>query len=262
MNAEKEKMPVLFIGHGSPMNAVLTNGYTKDMTVLGSGLPKPSAILVVSAHWLTDGTHITSSADPKQIYDFYGFPEELYKIKYPCRGSLEAAASIKKALSGIEAELSDKWGIDHAAWTVLKYLFPEADVPVVELSLDIKKPGRYHYETGAKLRRLREEGVLIIGSSDTVHNLRMMDFNDINAEPYDWAIEFDSKIKAAILGREHQNIVEHSKMGRSAELSVPTMDHYLPLLYVLGASDEKDHISFPHDSIQGRSISMMCVKFE
>ena len=254
-------MPVLFIGHGSPMNAVLMNDYTGDMTVLGRSLTKPAAILVVSAHWLTNGTYITSSEKPLQIYDFYGFPEELYNIKYPCPGSAAAASSVKQALSGFGAELTEKWGIDHAAWTVLKYLFPKADVPVIELSLDIKKPGRYHYEIGRELKRLREENILIIGSGDTVHNLSMMDFSDINAGAYDWASEFDAKIKAAILNRDHEKIVDHSKMGRSAELSVPTMDHYLPLLYVLGASDDNEAVSFPHEGIQGRSISMMCVKF-
>ncbi len=258
----KEKMPLLFIGHGSPMNAVLINDYTKSMSVLGTALPRPAAILVISAHWLTNGTYITSSDKPKQIYDFYGFPQELYNIKYPCGGSLEASVYIKNALARFGAELSEEWGIDHASWSVLKYIFPKADVPVIELSLDMKKPEKYHYEMGRELRKLRENGILIIGSGDTVHNLRMMDFDDINAKPYDWAIEFDKNIKTAILNHDHEKIIDYKKMGKSAELSVPSTEHYLPLLYVLGASENNEKISFPHESIQGKSISMLCVKFE
>lgn len=259
---ENIKMPVLFIGHGSPMNVAADNDYTKSLSKLGKSMQRPRAVLVVSAHWLTEGTFVTASAAPEQIYDFFGFPQKLYGIKYPCAGSPATAASVIDALSEFGAEADNEWGIDHAAWAVLFHMYPAADIPVIEVSIDIEKPPERHFEIGKKLRRLREEGVLIIGSGNIVHNLGKMDFQNTDAAAYDWASEFDGAIKSYIENREFDKINGYKNLGRAAKLSAPTPEHFYPLLYALGASDKADQVSFPHEGIQNASISMRSVMFQ
>jgi 4,5-DOPA dioxygenase extradiol len=249
-----EKMPVVFIGHGSPMNIIMDNDFTKSLVKLGSELPKPDAILVVSAHWLTEGTFVTCETNPVQIYDFYGFPRELYEYRYPAKGSSEAANETIQALRKCKVKCG-KWGLDHASWAVLKFVYPEADVPVVELSLSVGMPAKFHYEMGRSLHALREKGVLIIGSGNIVHNLWKI-APETNADPYDWAVQFDALAKELILSGEHRKLIEYEKLGKNARLSVPTNDHYLPMLYILALQDKGDGVTFTHEGIQNGSVSM------
>ncbi|MBU3113926.1 4,5-DOPA-extradiol-dioxygenase [Clostridium lacusfryxellense] len=254
-----EKMPVLFIGHGSPMNAVLSNEYTEAISKSTENIPRPEAILVISAHWETDGTFITSSDSPEQIYDFYGFPKELYDIKYKPTGSKKYAQIVADELKELGVKLTEKWGIDHGAWSVLRHMYPKADIPVFQMSLNRLKDEQYHYNLGKKLSKLRDKGILIIGSGDIVHNLRIMDY-DTFALPFDFATEFDNYISGSIEHREHENIIAYQKLGESAKLSVPTKEHYLPLLYIAGLQEESDEVNFIYKGIQNGSISMTSIK--
>jgi 4,5-DOPA dioxygenase extradiol len=248
-------LPALFIGHGSPMNIIADNRFTSDMADLGTQLPVPKAILVVSAHWLTKGTFITSSSSPEQIYDFFGFPPKLYKFKYLSPGSPQAAAMIIET-AGKEQVIADpERGIDHAAWAVLKHIYPGADIPVLELSLDVSRPPQYHFETGQKLKELRNHGILVIGSGNLIHNLREVDFND-NAKPFDWAEEFDSLIKKTLEKKDFETLINYDRLGRYAGRAIPYFDHYLPMLYTLGMMDKNEKPLFVHESIQNGSISM------
>lgn len=258
------KMPVLFIGHGSPLNLVLDNGFTRSLAEWGKRLPRPRAIMVVSAHWLTDGTFVTCMERPRTIHDFYGFPEELYTITYPSPGAPAAAAFVTGAVQRARVGCDYNWGLDHASWAVLRHLFPAADIPVFELSLDYSfndwhpKPLQYHYDLAAELAALRRRGVLIIGSGNIVHNLSLIDFRNMGAEPFAWAVEFDERVKEHLLGGNHRELLSLRSLGESAPLAVPTLDHYLPMIYTLALQERDEPLTFTHEGFQNRSISMRC----
>ncbi len=254
-------MPVLFIGHGSPMNIVLDNGYTQSLIRVAKDIPKPRAILVISAHWLTDGTYVTCTATPKTIYDFYGFPEELYSISYPSPGAPKEAQLAIDTVKSARVKCGN-WGLDHAAWAVLRHMYPDADIPVFEMSLDYSpynswtpKPLRYHYQLASELAPLREKGVLIIGSGNIVHNLGLLDF-DIDAEAFDWATRFDESVKQALVSRDHEQLMDYPSLGDDAAFAVPTMDHYLPLIYAIGLQNKGDGLRFVFEGFQHGSVSM------
>ena len=250
-------MPVLFVGHGSPMNIIQNNAYTQSLQKLGTTLPKPDAILVISAHWLTRGTFVCDASQPQQIYDFYGFPEALYNIKYRPPGSPSIAHVIAKELTTHNIQLDHTWGLDHASWAVLKHLYPAADIPVLEMSLDVTKNEEDHYMLGKRLAFLRNKNILIIGSGNIVHNLREVNFNE-NADPFPWATEFDEYVKNSLLQKDHSRLTRKSDWGTSGKLSVPTNDHYLPMLYSIALQEENDNVRFFHVSIQNASVSMRC----
>lgn len=251
-----ERMPVLFIGHGSPMNAIDTNPYTQSLNALGAKIPRPRAILVVSAHWMTEGSWITEMEKPKTIHDFYGFPKELFDIQYPAPGSPEIAAFIRE--STLDPKINsdrETWGLDHGTWSVLRHLYPKADIPVMQLSLYMAQPPEYHVKLGKELMRLRDHGVLILGSGNLVHNLRTIKW-DPQAPAHDWAIEFDLWLKERLLQRDFRAVMNDFHKTAAGKLSVPTMDHYYPLHYILGASDSKDELKFEYEEMQNGSISM------
>ncbi len=253
-----EQWPVLFIGHGSPMNAIMDNAFTRGLTTLGKSFKeKPNAILVVSAHWLTRGTHVMVSEKPKTIYDFGGFPDELYQIKYPAPGSPGFAKETKQLIKSANTIEDENWGLDHGAWTILLHLFPNADIPVFQLSIDYSKEPRFHYDLAAELKALRKKGVLIIGSGNIVHNLYQIDF-DTNAKPFGWAIEFDELVKDKLLKKKYSALIDYPSLGQASKLSVPTNDHYLPMLYALGLSERNEELKFVYEEIQNASISMRC----
>ena len=251
-------MPVLFIGHGSPMNAIEDTEFSRAWAEVARSLPKPKAVLCISAHWQTDGTCVTAMEQPKTIHDFYGFPPALFEKRYPAPGSPDLARMTQAMLREAHVELDSEWGLDHGTWAVLCQMYPKADVPVVQLSLDETKQPAFHYELGRALRGLRKKGVLIIGSGNIVHNLREVVWEDT---AYDWALEFDAKVKDLILSGDHKAIIDYSRLGRSAQLAVPTLDHYLPLLYVLGVQDKADGVSFFADKVTLGSMSMRSVRF-
>jgi 4,5-DOPA dioxygenase extradiol len=249
-------MPVLFIGHGSPMNIINENKYTQALRQLGTTLPRPDMILVISAHWLTHGTFISSSQQPKQIYDFYGFPEELYRINYLPPGSPTHAALITEQLSTFRVRSDETRGFDHASWAVLIHMYPKADIPVVEMSLDVTMSPETHYELAKHLAFLREQNVLILGSGNIVHNLHRIEYDE-HAAPYLWAQVFDEDVRDALLRRDHQTLIHYQEhpMGNQA---VPTNDHYLPMLYSIALQKSEEQIEFIHESIDHGSISMRC----
>lgn len=251
------RMPALFIGHGSPMNIVLDNGFTRSLRDLGRTLPRPKAVLVVSAHWLTRGTFVSCASRPQQVYDFYGFPDALYEVQYPAPGSPADAESVVRRGAGFPVRCSRERGLDHAAWAVLTHMYPGADVPVLELSLDIFRPARDHHHFAKDLAQLRDEGMLIIGSGNIVHNLALMD-PAMDAGPFAWALRFDEAVKDALLSGDHIRLVEYDRALPDALLAVPTNDHYLPLLYVAALQQPGERITFTHESIQHGSVSMRC----
>ncbi|WP_199851639.1 4,5-DOPA-extradiol-dioxygenase [Brumimicrobium mesophilum] len=258
-----KRMPVLFLGHGSPMNGIEDNEFVRAFKKQGQQLDKPNAIIVVSAHWETNGTFVTAMQNPRTIHDFGGFPKELYEVQYPAPGHPKLAKEISEFINPAgSVHLDDKWGLDHGAWTVVKHLFPEADVPVIQLSLDYNMTPQQHYELAQQLKKLREKGILIVGSGNIVHNLRKVDFRKINENyGYDWAIEADSKMKKWILEGNHQNLIDFKKQGEAFNLAIPTSEHYLPLLYTLGLRDEKDNTTIFNDNPIGGSLTMTSVKF-
>lgn len=256
---ELKLLPVVFIGHGSPMNSIRNNGFTKSLSLLGKSLKEltPSAILVISAHWLTKGTYVNTTPFPETIHDFAGFPEELYQIHYPVPGATEAAHICQQQIQSTIV-LEDKTrGLDHGAWSILRHLFPEADIPVFQMSIDYQAPARYHFDLAQEIKSLRSSGFLIIGSGNIVHNLYRVNFSN-DALPYDWAIEFDEMVKSKILNRDFDDLIDYQKTGNSATLSVPTNDHYLPMIYCLGLAEKKEVIKFTWEEIQHASISMRC----
>jgi len=252
------KMPVLFVGHGSPMNAIESNEFTKKWQQVGSSLPKPQAILCISAHWETEGTFVTAMAKPKTIHDFGGFPQALFDIKYPANGSLALAKNTKEIVTQTIIGLDDKWGLDHGCWSILKSMFPNADIPVVEMSLDYRKDAAYHYNLGKELQQLRHKGVLIIGSGNIVHNLGLINWQKMNEPDYgfDWALEAKEQLNALIISGNHQQLVQYKKLGKSVTLAVPSPDYFLPLLYSLALKTDKDQISLFNDKAQLGSITM------
>ena len=253
-------MPVLFVGHGSPMNIVAKNSYTEDLVQAANELPKPKAILVISAHWLTDGTCVCCVEKPRTIYDFYGFPDELYEIRYPCEGSPAEAAQVTQLIKGVKCD--NTWGLDHASWAVLKHMFPKADVPVFEMSLDYSpyndwhpKSMEYHYQLATKLAPLREQGVLIIGSGNIVHNLGLIDY-DTDSKPFGWAVKFDEIVKAALLSQNHEALLDYWGLGQEAHYAAPTLDHYLPMIYAVALQKKEEKLKFIHEGFQNGSVSM------
>lgn len=263
---DNDKMPVLFIGHGSPMNVIQDNSYTRSLARLGKELPEPEAIMVVSAHWMTNGTYVTCNERPKTIYDFYGFPQELYDIEYSSPGSPEKAELTCQIAHKVSVGCNNQWGLDHASWAVLRHMYPEANIPVFDMSIDYSfnewhpKMMQHHYDMASELRELREQGVLIIGSGNIVHNLALIDFRNVDAEPYDWAVEFDEKVKANLLSGNHRDLIEYLNMGETAKLAVPTLDHYLPMIYTIALQEGGEPLEFTHEGFQHASVSMRCFK--
>lgn len=263
MKEQDEKLPVLFIGHGSPMNGIEDNQFSNTWKNLGKEISKPKAVLVISAHWLTIGTNITAMERPKTIHDFGGFPKELFDVQYPAKGNPDLAATISNLITSTNVGLDHDWGLDHGTWTVVRHMYSDADIPVLQLSIDYNKPPQYHYDLAKELASLRKKGVLIIGSGNMVHNLRMVAWDKLN-EPefgYDWANEINQTFKEKILSHSHNDLMNYEKLGSAAKLAIPTPDHYIPLIYTLGLQDKKDDISFFNDKAVGGSLTMTSVKF-
>lgn len=250
-------MPALFVGHGNPMNAIEDNEFSRKWGLIGKELPTPKAILCVSAHWQTHGTRVGAMEKPKTIHDFYGFPKELFATEYPAKGSPEFARQTQQAITKTKAELDFEWGLDHGCWSVLRKMFPEANVPTFQLSLNYDALPQEHYEIAQQLKDLRKKGVLIIGSGNIVHNLRLMKWED---GAFDWAMEFDQKIKTLIEKGDDQSIVNYNQLGKEASLSIPTNEHYLPLLYSVALKEKTDDISFFNEKVTMGSVSMRSVK--
>jgi 4,5-DOPA dioxygenase extradiol len=252
-------MPALFIGHGSPMNALQVNDFTRTLNKIASRIARPEAILSISAHWMTEGSWVTKMDRPKTIHDFYGFPKSLFDVQYPAPGSPELADEIIGLVSDqkIHAD-TEAWGLDHGTWSVMRHMYPEANIPVVQLSLHMAQPGAYHFGLGQELAKLRNRGVLIVGSGNIVHNLRVIKWEP-NAAPYDWAIEFDEWSKEKIIQRDFMALQQDFLETEAGRMAVPTMEHYLPLLYILGLTSDDDQIKFEYEEIQNASISMRTI---
>lgn len=253
-------MPAIFFGHGNPMNALQHNSYTERWAQIGSALPRPKAILCVSAHWYVPGAAVTVSTAPRTIHDFGGFPRELYEVNYPAPGDPDLARRIRALLAPIPVTLDEHWGLDHGTWSVLCHVYPKADIPIVQLSIDESRPAGFHYDIGQRLAPLREEGILIVGSGNLVHNLHTYAWGRHPSDPYDWAVRFESAARDMMLAGEYKPLVHYDTLGRDAALSIPTPDHYLPLLYVLAARQSKEHVKFPVEGVDGGSISMLSVQ--
>src|SRR5690348_12171533 len=252
--------PAFFFGHGNPMNAVQNNAYTGAWSRIGLSTPRPRAILSISAHWFVPQTGVTITTAPRTIYDFGGFPRELYAVKYPAPGDPELARRVQKLLSPLAVNLDESWGLDHGTWSVLCHVFPEADIPIVQLSIDETQEARWHYELAKKLAPLREEGVLIVGSGNLIHNLHTYAWGRHNVEPFDWALRFEETARRLMLSGDHEPLIDHESLGKDALLSAPTPDHYLPLLYVLGLKRDGESVTFPVEGFDGGSISMTTVR--
>ena len=254
-------MPVIFIGHGNPMNAIATNPFTETLKRLGQRIPRPKGIICVSAHWMSEGTWITHTPKPKTIHDFYGFPKELFEVQYPAPGSPELAELAQAEILDPRINLDDElWGLDHGTWSVLKRMYPAADVPVLQLSIYMERPPEYHFELGKRLRKLRGKGFLIVGSGNIVHNLRLMKWGDY-VPTYDWAIEFDEWVKDRIVNRDYGSLVKEALSSSAGKLSIPSPDHWYPLLYTLGAADKSEDLRFEYEGIENGSISMRTLSF-
>lgn len=250
-----KRMPLLFLGHGSPMNAIEENEFVTGFRNIVKSIPKPNAILCVSAHWETRGTAVTAMEKPSTIHDFGGFPKALFDVEYPAPGSPELAAEIKKIISKTEISLDYKWGLDHGAWSVIKHLYPNADIPVVQMSLDYTQPSLFHYELAKELLSLRRKGILIIGSGNMVHNLRLVDWENPD-KGYEWAETANDLLKKRIEVNDHQALIHYDKLGKEVQLSIPTPEHYLPMLYVLGLKQEDETITFFNERTVLGSMSM------
>jgi len=253
-------LPAIFFGHGNPMNALLQNGYTEAWRRIGQETPRPKAILSVSAHWFVPQTGVTVMTAPRTIHDFGGFPRELYQVRYPAPGDPALARRVQKLLAPLPVTLDETWGLDHGTWSVLCHVYPEADVPVVQLSIDERQPASFHFELGRKLAPLRDEGVLIVGSGNLVHNLHAYAWGRHMPDPYDWAVRFEAEARSMLLAGEYQPLLNYEKLGPDALLSVPTPDHYLPLLYVIATRQQGEIVTFPVEGVDGGSISMLSVQ--
>lgn len=256
-------MPVLFIGHGSPMNGIEDNEFSDYWKKLGKEIPTPKAVLVVSAHWLSRGTRITAMDFPNTIHDFGGFPKALFEVQYPAPGDPELAVYTAKNIQSTQVELDHEWGLDHGTWTVVRHMYPKADIPVLQLSIDYYQSPKYHYELAQELYQLRKKGVLIIGSGNMVHNLRMVAWDKLK-EPeygYDWAIEMNEQFKKLIEEGDHKALIDYQKLGKAAQLAIPTPDHYIPLLYTMGLSSPQEEAKFFNDKAVGGSLTMTSVKW-
>ncbi len=262
LHETQNKMPALFIGHGSPMNGIELNPFSQQWINLGKEYPAPTAVICISAHWLTNGTKVTAMELPKTIHDFGGFPDALSKVQYPAPGSLSIAKTTKQSIESTDVMLDYDWGLDHGSWTVLRHMYPQATIPIIQLSIDFRQPANYHYQLAKELRTLRDKGVLIIGSGNMVHNLGKIAWDKMD-EPnygYDWAIEMNETFKKHILSRNHTALIDYQKLGNAAQLAVPTPDHYYPLLYILALEDKNDNITFFNDACVAGSLSMTSVK--
>jgi 4,5-DOPA dioxygenase extradiol len=255
-----DRLPAIFFGHGNPMNALTTNAFTQEWRRIGARVGKPRAILAVSAHWYVPETALTAMTAPRTIHDFGGFPQELYQVRYPAPGSPELAERVREILEPVEVAMDESWGLDHGTWSVLKHAYPDADVPIVQLSIDERRPPAFHLELGRKLAPLRSEGVLIVGSGNIVHNLHAYAWGRHMPEPYDWAVRFESRVRSLLESGEVGPLVEYESLGKDALLSIPTPDHYLPLLYVIGTRVDGDAVTFPVEGVDGGSISMLAVE--
>lgn len=262
LNEADKLMPVLFIGHGSPMNAIEDNEFSQRWQKMGKEIPQPKAVVVISAHWLTKGTFVTAMNQPKTIHDFGGFPQALFDIQYPAPGNPGLASEIKKMIVNPAVELDHDWGLDHGTWSVVKHMYPNADIPVLQLSIDYHKPAQYHYELANQLLNLRKKGVLIIGSGNMVHNLRMIAWDKMNVDNfgYDWALEMNTIFKDKISNKDHQALFDYVKLSNAAKLAIPTPDHYYPLIYSLALQTDNDTIEFFNDKFVGGSLTMTSVK--
>jgi len=255
-----EILPAIFFGHGNPMNALLDNSYTAGWRQIGKQSPRPKAILSISAHWFVPGTGVTISTSPRTIHDFGGFPQELYQVQYPAPGDPGFARRVQELLQPLPVEFDTSWGLDHGTWSVLKHVYPDADVPVVQLSIDETQPASFHFEIGRRLAPLRGENILIVGSGNLVHNLHAYAWGRHMPDPYDWAIHFEHEAKAMMVAGEYKPLIDYENLGPEAMLSVPTPDHYLPMLYVLASRQEGEVITFPIEGVDGGSISMLTVQ--
>lgn len=254
------RMPAIFFGHGNPMNALRSNTYTEDWAAIGAEIPLPTAVLSISAHWYIPETAITAMAHPPTIHDFGGFPPRLYEFQYPAHGDPELATRIRALLAPINVGLDQQWGLDHGTWSVLEHVFPKADIPVLQLSIDQTKPASFHYELGKRLVPLRDQGVLLIGSGNVVHNLGAYMWREPDREPYDWAARFEQRIRESLIAKDDASLIAYEKVGRDAQLSAPTPDHYLPLLYIAGSRRPGERVSFPVEGFDGGSMSMLAVQ--
>jgi 4,5-DOPA dioxygenase extradiol len=256
------RMPVLFIGHGSPMYAIEENEFVLSWRKLGESIPRPKAILCISAHWETNGTFVTAMAKPPTIHDFGGFPRQLFEVQYPAPGSPELANVTKRTVTKTQVGLDEKWGLDHGAWSVIRNIYPKADIPVIEMSLDYNQSPGAHYELAKELSSLRDKGILIIGSGNIVHNLRMVAWDKVNEPEYgfDWAIQANDKIKQLIMSNNHKELINYSLLGSEVRQAVPTPEHYLPLLYTLALKDENEAVSFFNDKAVMGSLTMTSVR--
>ena len=257
---QDELMPVLFIGHGSPMNGIEDNEFSEKWAEIGRTIAVPKAVLVVSAHWFTRGTAVTAMNFPKTIHDFSGFPQALFDAEYPAPGSPELAAETSSLISSTTVELDHDWGLDHGAWTVLTHMFPKANIPVLQLSMDYTKNPVAHYELARELYQLRRKGVLIMGSGNMVHNLRMLSWEMMDGGGYDWALEINNQFKSLIMNNDHAPLINYSQLGKAAMLAIPTPEHYLPLLYTLGLKNEREEITLFNDKAVGGSLTMTSVR--
>lgn len=257
-----DRMPVLFLGHGSPMNAIEENQFVQGFRNIATTLPKPNAIICISAHWYTNGTFVTAMENPPTIHDFGGFPKELYDVQYPAKGSPDLAQETKQIITKASVALDTVWGLDHGAWSVIKHLYPNADVPVIQLSIDYSKPPQFHYELAKELDALRNKGVLIVGSGNIIHNLRMVDFANLDKDNYgyDWAIEARTVLNNAIINNDIATLLNYQKTGTAIRNAIPTPEHFLPLLYTLGLKSKNEEIELFNDKLLGGSLSMTSLK--
>ena len=257
------KLPALFVGHGSPMNAIEDNEFSQTWSKFGREIPKPKAVLVISAHWLTNGTFVTAMENPRTIHDFGGFPQELFKVQYPAKGSPELATETAKLIATTNVGLDHEWGLDHGTWSIVKHMYPNADIPVLQLSIDYSKPAAYHYELAKELAALRKKGVLIIGSGNMVHNLRMIAWDKMEVPNFgfDWAIEMHELFKQKITAGDHTALINYESLSKSARLAIPTPDHYFPLMYILGLQEKNEAPVFFNDQLVAGSLNMTSVKF-
>jgi len=257
-------MPVMFLGHGSPMNAIEENVFTEGFREAGKGIPKPKAILCISAHWETNGTYVTAMKNPPTIHDFGGFPEKLYSVQYPAPGNPLLAKETKELITKTEIGLDEKWGFDHGCWSVIKHLYPDADVPVIQMSLNYNMNAGSHYELAKELFPLRKRGILIIGSGNMVHNLRMIDWRRLNDEDYgyDWALEASEKMKKHILSGDYKQLINFESQGKAFNYAIPTPEHYLPMLYIMALKQEKETVNIFNDKAVAGSLTMTSLKIE
>ncbi len=263
LGEQDQVMPVLFMGHGSPMNGIEDNEFSRHWKQVADKMPVPKAVLVVSAHWLTHGTKVTAMEHPKTIHDFGGFPQELFDVQYPAPGSPAIAQETKQLIKSTDVGLDHDWGLDHGTWSVVKHMYPKANIPVLQLSIDYNKPASYHYELAKELSALRKKGVLIMGSGNMIHNLRMVAWDKMNVPDYgyDWAMEMHEVFKKKISDGDHKALIDYEKMGRAAMLAIPTPDHYYPLMYILGLQRKNEAPIFFNDKLVAGSLNMTSVQF-